>query len=422
MRISIFVEHFPIPYKPYYDTQFAALEAAGHEVAIFAGGRLGRAVSEKVVRHRLLERTRYFPTTLRTVPRHLPAMVWSSLRAPRGAARVLSSTAGAPGTKRRFLEAARLLVTRDPEPDLCLVHGLITATLFPRLRQAHPGVPIAMYYHGGEVPSVGPVSDPAASAAFRGVDIVFTNTEFSRRQAVARGCPPDRVFVLPVGFALEDFRPPPDRPYRGGDVLRLLSAGRMSEEKGLIHALEAVKRLVDEGIRDVHYSLVGSGYTRPALERYVRENGLEPFVSFLGTLPSDRLVSLMGEVDALVLPSVPWGNWAETQACAVQEAMLMKAVVVTTTIGGVPESIPPEMRPFSVPPGDSAALAAAIRSVHGLDEPRMRSLGEAGRAFVCERYEIGRLNARMLELARSESPPREPVQRFTDRRPRILQA
>jgi glycosyltransferase involved in cell wall biosynthesis len=204
-----------------------------------------------------------------------------------------------------------------------------------------------------------------------------------------------------VGFALEDFSVDTSRTYRRDGLLRLLSAGRMSEEKGFIYALQALKSLVDQGIRDIRYSLTGEGYLRPELEQYVRANHLEPYVTFLGTLSTEGVIRAMEESDALLLPSIQVGNWVENQACAVQEAMLMKALVITTRTGGVPESIPPEMQRFSAAEKDVAALTRAIAEVNALPLLELRRLGAAGRAFVTRDYEVGQLNDRLIALTQA---------------------
>jgi colanic acid/amylovoran biosynthesis glycosyltransferase len=268
--------------------------------------------------------------------------------------------------------------------------------MVPWLRRVFLGSPVAMYYHGGEVPTSNGLGQPDVASAFQAVDIVFTNTDFSRRHAIERGCPSQKVTVLPVGFDLTDFTPPTDRSYKRGGILRLLSAGRMSEEKGAIFALQALKQIVHDGIRDIHYSLTGEGYLRTSLEAYVRAEGLEPYVSFLGALTTDGVIRAMGDSDALVLPSIQVGNWVENQACAVQEAMLMKAVVIASRTGGVPESIPDEMQPYVAQPGDPESLARAILSLHALPVSEFERLGNAGRAFVMERYDIRQLNDELI--------------------------
>jgi len=409
MRIHVFTHRYPVAFKPYYDTQFADLVRSGHELIIFAAGGDAWLLNGKVVRYRLLERTRRFPTTLSTIPRHLAGMATGVAADPATLLRDVRGVVGVGGGVRRTIaHVARMLTVRGGRPDLCLVHGLGTALMFPWLGRIHPGTPVAMYYHGGEVPLVRPHADAAAADAFGRMDVIFTNTEFSRRQAIERGAPPDRVHVLPVGFALEDFDDVAPRSYRPGGRLRLLAAGRLSEEKGLRYALEALALLVNRGIIDVQLAVAGDGYDRASLEQFVRDNGLERYVGFLGTLPADHLSRVMAQADVLLLPSVPHGNWMETQACVVQEAMLMRAIVVTTAIGGVPESIPPQMRRFMVPPGDAPAIARAIAAIRDLDPADLAALGRAGRAFVARNYDIRRLNERMLRIALRSAPGRVP--------------
>jgi colanic acid/amylovoran biosynthesis glycosyltransferase len=270
------------------------------------------------------------------------------------------------------------------------------AVRFAWLRRLLPRTPIALYYHGGEVPSVPDQSDKAVAAAFGDCDLVFTNTRFSRQQAIDRGCPPDRTRVLPVGFNLQEFQPPAERHYRQGGTLNLVSVGRLSEEKGIHFAIEALRLVVESGRSAVHFSIIGDGYYRSQIERKVAEYRLERHVSLLGALPAAAVREQMGAADALVLASVPMGNWAETQACAVQEAMLIKALALTSQMGGVPESIPDEMRPFSFPPGQPDAIAEANIRVYDMAPAELTRLGDAACDFVRRNYDIVQLNRKML--------------------------
>jgi glycosyltransferase involved in cell wall biosynthesis len=403
MRIALFTEHYPATYKPYFDTQFADLVEQGHDITIYAGGQLSDPeLNEKVVRWRLDGLVRRFPTTMRTLPataRNILAGGPAALPL-RAAARL---TTGSP-LRRRMVEMARLRVLRRPAPDLCLLHGLTTAALYPWVAQVFPTTPVALYYHGGETPATGALRDERVAAAFQRVHVVFTNTAFSRDHAIERGCPADRIHVLPVGFDLRDYVPPAPRRYRADGVLRLFSAGRMSEEKGFAFALEALALLREDGFDAFTYALTGNGYYRPRLEEYVRRHGMEDRVRFLGTLTTGQVIRAMGEADALLLPSVQVGNWVENQACAVQEAMLMKTPVIVSRTGGVPESVAPEMSPFICEPGSARDLARAIQDLAALSADELARLGEAGRVFVQARYDITALNRRLLAMATAPSP------------------
>jgi len=86
---------------------------------------------------------------------------------------------------------------------------------------------------------------------------------------------------------------------------------------------------------------------------------------------------VMAALDVLVLPSVR----SEATSQVILQAMAVGTPVVATAIGGSPEVIRDGETGRLVPPGDAAALAAAI--VDTFREPeRARRMAHAGQAFV----------------------------------------
>lgn len=396
--IYVFTQHYPATYKPYFDTQFAQFLRDGHDVRVFANARLGKMLNGTVSHFRLHERTRYWPGVLRQVPRHLFSVVRAGVLHPGEAARRIRMAAAlGPSPKNALISATRMLQLPLEPPDLCLVHDLTTAVHFPWLRQLYPGVPVALYYHGGEHAAGMPIPAEDARAAFEVGDAVFTNTRFSADHAIARGCPPEKLEIVPVGFWLAKYVPSDNWSFMQDGVLRILTAGRMSEEKGQIFALRAVRMLVEGGVRNIRYSLTGDGYLRPVLERFVEEHGLEQYVEFLGMLTTEQVIERIGASDLILVPSIQVGSWVENQACIVQEGMLMKKVVVATHTGGIPESISPGLSRLLVPPEDPGRLAGAIREVLALPQVEIARLGEEGRAFATARYDVRLLNDRILK-------------------------
>lgn len=402
MRIYAFVSSYPTPYKPYLDTQFADLLRRGHDLRVFANRSVRDPLSEKVVAWGLDARTRRFlPDSVGSAARFLPHLGSTVVRRPgrvRRAAGVAIRRHGPP--RRRVKAMARMLTLPERPPDLCLVHGIRTTLFVPWLR-AFYDVPVAMYYHGGEPRDAGALPPERVRAAFSAVDVVFTNTRFSRREAIGRGCDGGKLAVLPVGFDLDDYEPPRPRRYRRDGVLRFISVGRLSEGKGHRFAIEALRRAVDSGLGAVRHTIVGDGPERERLRRRTRDAELTDRVAFTGALPHADVVRRLGESDALVLPSTTAGTWTETQAVVVQEALLMEAVAVTTRSGGVPESIPEAMRPFSVPPERPDALADVMLRLARISEHDLASAARDARAWVRTNYDIRRLTDALLDGARA---------------------
>ncbi|NLL13122.1 MAG: glycosyltransferase family 4 protein [Fibrobacter sp.] len=405
MHIIVFNEYYPNPFKPSLTTEIEQFLNDNHKLTLFAMGGYWNPIDPKVRELGLDRLIRYLPTTLNSLPRFLGSSTKALLRNPLGrisaATRIIRSSSS---FKRNLINIFRMLQLPLSSPDLCLVHNLNTMRSLTFLRSLYPGVPVALYYHGGELPGMSIISNDIAASAFDSANVVFTNTENSKSQAISRGCPPHKIFAIPVGFNISEFKPPKQRQYYRQKQLRLLSIGRFSVEKGLIYALNGLVQLIDQGITQWQYRLIGNGPQEAELKDFVKNNNITDKVLFLGLLSRKEVLSELEQADALLLPSISIGVCQESQACVVQEAMLMKTLVVTTQTGGVPESIAPQMQRFCLPAQDSSAIAECIKELMSLDQSQWQILGEACRDFAVSNYDITRLIKKMLECCfRTES-------------------
>lgn len=102
--------------------------------------------------------------------------------------------------------------------------------------------------------------------------------------------------------------------------------GRLSHEKGHIRALQAFKKISSE--HRCKMLIVGDGYERNSLEKYVLEHGLTDRVIFVGHQKNPY--PYIKSADAMVLPSE-----YESFGVVLLEAMILNVPVMSTaTIGG----------------------------------------------------------------------------------------
>jgi glycosyltransferase involved in cell wall biosynthesis len=148
----------------------------------------------------------------------------------------------------------------------------------------------------------------------------------------------------------------------------VLAAGRLAPQKGLDVLIDAAARWRDRQPRPVTV-IAGDGPLAAALR--ARAAGLaDGDVRLLG--PRTDVPALLVAADVVVVPS----RW-EARALVVQEAMQAGRPVVATRVGGIPDLT--GAGALLVPPGDPAALAAAVLAV--LDQPALAArLGRAARA------------------------------------------
>jgi glycosyltransferase involved in cell wall biosynthesis len=193
---------------------------------------------------------------------------------------------------------------------------------------------------------------------------VFTPSSYLRDLAVGWGVEPERVSVLPNPAPPLPALPSRDELRRsfGFNGRTLAFAGRLTAQKSLRVALAALA-----AVDGVNLAIAGEGDERPAIEADVVELGLGDRVRLLGAQPRKRVLELFAAADASILSS-SWENFPHT----VVEALAVGAPVLATATGGVGEVVHDGENGLLVPPGDSVALAAAIRRFFDDDELRER--------------------------------------------------
>lgn len=119
--------------------------------------------------------------------------------------------------------------------------------------------------------------------------------------------------------------------------------------------IDALGICVDDGL-DLKLVVVGEGKYRSELESRVAASGLTERVRFCGLLPAgDAVRAMLDQADLFVLPSR-----VEGLPRAMIEAMARALPCIGSTVGGIPELLPPENL---VPSGSVGALARKIREV-----------------------------------------------------------
>ncbi len=189
--------------------------------------------------------------------------------------------------------------------------------------------------------------------------------------------PPERVVVIHNGIDPNQFRRTEARDVlarRGVREPYVLFVGRITDQKGIFHLLEAAPKL-PPGVQVV---LCASAPDTPEIEaRLKRALPGHPNVVWIGKMvPVEEVVQLYSHAAVFVCPSVyePFG-------LINLEAMACETPVVASAVGGILEVVEDGKTGVLVEPGRPDALVAAIRAL--LEDPaRGRAMGRAGRRRV----------------------------------------
>jgi glycogen synthase len=191
------------------------------------------------------------------------------------------------------------------------------------------------------------------------------------------GADPARVVVIHNGIDPERFRRTEQRDALDRLGVRppyVLFVGRITDQKGIFHLLDAAPRL-PAGVQVV---LCASAPDTPEIEERLRRAvPRHPNVLWINEMaPVDVVVQLYSHAAVFVCPSVyePFG-------LINLEAMACETPVVASAVGGILEVVEDGKTGLLVPPGHPDELAVALGRV--LENPALgRSLGQAGRRRV----------------------------------------
>jgi glycosyltransferase involved in cell wall biosynthesis len=205
-----------------------------------------------------------------------------------------------------------------------------------------------------------------ARHSYDAIDLFLCPSAFQYAKCLEFGVPAERLALVPHFVYASDYTP----RFEAGEYA--LFAGRLSSEKGVATLLEAVA-----ATRDLHLVLAGEGPDRAALEQRARDLGITDRVRFAGYLSGEDYESAWRGAAFLVLPSQCY----EVRPMVIHEAYARGKPVVATRIGSIPEIVVENVTGTLVPPGDAAALAAALADMHG-DAARRIEMGRAARRYA----------------------------------------
>ncbi len=123
-----------------------------------------------------------------------------------------------------------------------------------------------------------------------------------------------------------------------GDELIISSVGQIDERKGFDILLKAIKKIIDMGYKDIKILIIGRPLIKKSenylrrLKEYVRKNGLDDYVEFLGYRQDIPDLINISDIFILCSRTEPFGR-------AVIEAMSLEKPVICSEVGGIPEII-----------------------------------------------------------------------------------
>ena len=236
-------------------------------------------------------------------------------------------------------------------------------------------------------------------ATFEKAAAVHCVSEATLRDACRLGLDPAKARVIRPAVDPDHFRPAASRANDSG-VLTVVTVGTLIWVKGHEWALQAIRRVADEGVK-VRFEIIGDGPDRQRVLYTIADLGLQDRVRWLGKLGPEEVLKRVQQADVFLLSS-----HSEGISNAALEAMACGLPVVTTDCGGMREAVADDVEGFLVPVRDAEALAAGLLRLAGNAGLRRR-MGQAARARIEREFSLKRQIEQWLELCQFALRERE---------------
>ncbi len=211
---------------------------------------------------------------------------------------------------------------------------------------------------------------------FEYTDKVIAISNYNHKSLVDLGAPENKIVFLSNAINTEFFKR--TKPYRIHQPIRLLSVGRLVDEKAYGLLIKSIAELKNKkNIDNFILTIIGEGNKGLYLEKLIKQNDLEKFVKLVGRKPSIDVRNYMIESDAYILSSI-----AEAFPTVLLEAQSCGLPVVATDVGSVKDMV---KEAIIVKPNDIKALVEGIEKLFSRKN-QWQNMSETGRKNIEEKY------------------------------------
>ncbi|MBM44348.1 MAG: glycosyltransferase WbuB [Phycisphaerae bacterium] len=233
---------------------------------------------------------------------------------------------------------------------------------------------------------------------YRASSKIFTLLPGSEKHICSRGGNVDSVQWIPNGIdpslVPPASAPPQDSPFTlvyagahgiANDLDTLLDAGRMLQE--------------DSGSGACRIVLIGDGPRKKHLQDRARAESID-LVEFRDPVAKRDIYPILQSANACLLPLKPGGVFRHGISPNKMFDYMAAGRPVITMVDTPVNPVVDAGAGVSIPSGDPAALASAIRDMAGLPEEDRVAMGDRGRAMVMDQFNLDELAERVAGALR----------------------
>ena len=250
---------------------------------------------------------------------------------------------------------------------------------------------------------------------YRHCDLVLVQSRAFSPHVQAQGVPSEKIryypnsaeaVYQPMGVELQaaehQLLPP---------GFRVMFAGNIGVAQDFETILGAAERLKAE--RDIHWVILGDGRMQAWVEAEIERRNLGATVHLLGRHPVESMPRFFALADALLVTLRNEPIFSLTIPTKIQSYLACGRPIVAALGGEGARIVRESGCGVAVDAGAAAALADAVRQLHGMPAAEREAMGRRGRDYFEAHFErsmlLSRLEQWMLELAGAQSGGRKSI-------------
>ncbi|MFR5190933.1 MAG: glycosyltransferase family 4 protein, partial [Clostridia bacterium] len=164
------------------------------------------------------------------------------------------------------------------------------------------------------------------------------------------------------------------------DRVVITSIGNLIPLKGHEYTLQAIKRMVDEGYKNIRFRLAGRGELEEKLKKLSEKLDINEYVEFMGYISYSDIMVLLQKSDIFVLPS-----YYEALGCVYLEAMSCAVPAIGCKNNGIDEIIIDGVNGYLVDNKNVDQIAECLREL--MNQEKRLAVGEKARESVIKKYQ-----------------------------------
>ncbi len=177
----------------------------------------------------------------------------------------------------------------------------------------------------------------------------------------------------------------------GKDQILIANIGRISREKGHQYLVEAVRCLINRGVKNFKVLIVGKGILENEIKTQVKNYGLEDYIIFAGFRTD--IYNMMKQMDFLLHTAL-----FEGFGFVIAEAMAVGKPVVCTNVSSISDMVIDGETGYLAQSKNPDDIADQVIRMINTDKDKREKMGEKGKKIVEEKFAFEKVTDQLENL------------------------